>query len=254
MKFTTLQNVLWTAGLIGHVALLLVLLVTRRFRNFPVLTLWAAFHIAKTAALFTIARYGGPHAYFNGYWTLAAGDYLLQIALIVEIARHVFRPGGHWVHDAQRTFKLWSAAGFVIALALSLNLPLHETGRALWADRSWVFLSLIMCELFLALSSAANRLNLQWRDHVMALGQGLALWASFSLVSDLAQFITGWAKHQSIFDSLLGAVYLSTLIYWTFAFSRAERVREPISEIMHKHMSDLHGRVQYDLQTLNSVK
>jgi len=40
MHFTTLDNVLWAAGFIGNVALLCVLLLRRRWRTFPVFTLY----------------------------------------------------------------------------------------------------------------------------------------------------------------------------------------------------------------------
>ena len=48
MGLTVLDNALWVAGFVGHVALLAVLLVRSRWRNFPVFTSLIAYQAAVT--------------------------------------------------------------------------------------------------------------------------------------------------------------------------------------------------------------
>jgi len=91
MNLTVLDNIFWAAGFVGHAALLLVLLTRNRWRQFPVFTCLIAFHALVTIALFLTFRYGTRHTYAVIYWCNVAVDFLLQVALIFEIARVVLR-------------------------------------------------------------------------------------------------------------------------------------------------------------------
>jgi len=248
MNFTNLDNILWAAGFLGHVALLVIMFAKGRAREFPVFTSLLAYQVLETAILFLIWRYGSAHAYFLGYWILSPGDYAFQIALIFEIARHVLRPTGTWVRDARTSFLLWAALGTVVAAALSLALaPPGIKGFNLWSARLTVFTSLLTCEVFLAMSAAANRLGLLWRSHVMALGEGLTVWASIALLSNIVHFALGWKHHFVLFDHIEMLVYLGALVFWMVAFWRPERRRSALSDEMQKYLIALHRRGEYDL-------
>jgi len=174
MGLTNLENALWVAGFAGHVALLAVLLIRSRWRKFPVFTLLIAYEAVVTVVLFVISRYGSRHSYFLGYWVLALGDYVFQVALIFEIARDVLRSTGTWIRDARKWFLFWSTMGILIAAGLCLTIsPPATKGLDLWEMRATLFTSLMTCELFLSVSAAANRLGLPWQSHVMSLDKGL---------------------------------------------------------------------------------
>ncbi len=248
MNLTILDNLLWAAGFIGHVALLFVLLVRRRWREFPVFTAMVAYQAMVTAVLFLISRYSSRHAYFLAYWTLAFGDYSLQIAIVFEMARTVLRPTGTWVSDARRAFLLWSVAGLVLAGAVAITIgPPAARGLDLWEVRTTLFTDVLTLEVFLAMTAAANRLGLQWRSHVMALGQGLTAWAVTGLLRDIAHVILGWSKDFIVYDHITMLVYLGSLVFWIAAFWIPERHRAPLSTDMQDYLLALHRRVQYDL-------
>jgi len=248
MGLTNLENALWAAGFVGHVALLAVLLKRSRWRNFPVFTLLIAYEAGVTVALFLISRYGSRHAYFLGYWVLALGDYIFQVALILEIARNVLRSTGTWIRDARKWFLFWSAVGILVAAGLCLTIsPPAAKGLDLWEMRATLFTSLMTGELFLAVSAAANRLGLPWRSHVMSLGQGLVAWAIFAVLGDVAHVVTGWRSEFIIFDRLRMYVYLGALVFWMVSFWRPEQGRVPLSPEMQEYILALHRRVRYDL-------
>lgn len=249
MNLTTLDNVLWAAGFVGHVALFFVLLVRRRWREFPVFIGVVGYQAMVTVILFLISRYGSRHAYFLAYWILAFGDYSLQIALIFEMARAVLRPTGTWVRDARRGFLLWSIAGLILAGAVAVAIgPPAAKGLGLWEVRTTLFTDVLTLEVFLAMSAAANRLGLQWRSHVMALGQGLTAWAVTGLLRDIAHVIYGWSREFIVFDYVVSFVYLGSLVFWIVAFWKPERERAPLSPDMQEYLLALHRRVQYDLE------
>ena len=255
MNVTTLQNVLWAAGFIGHVALLAVLLGRSRWRTFPLFTSMIAYQIMVSLALFLISRYGSHHAYFLGYWILALGDYAFQVALVFEIARHVFRPAGTWVRDTRRDLVLWSATGTLFAAGLCFALsPPAVKGLDLWVFRATLFTSLLTCELFVSVSAAANRLALRWRSHVMTLGAGLAAWAVIAVLGDVAHFATGWRKELLIFDQVRMYVYLGVLFFWVVSFWQPEEEHAPAPPDLNEYILSLHQQVRRDLTMLKRAK
>lgn len=253
MGITTLEKALWVAGFLGHFALLSVLLIRSRWRTFPVFTSLITYQVVVTAVLFLFFHFGTSHAYFLGYWTLAGGDYLLQVALIFEIARNVFHPAGTWIRTARKRFVLWSAVGVSIAAGLCITIsPPATEGLDLWEMRATLFTSLMICALFLSISSVANRFGVPWRSHVMALGQGLVAWATLAVLGDVVHIATGWRGEFILFDRLRMYTYLGALVFWTVAFWQPETVRPPLSPEMLEVVHALHKRVRHDLGTIRN--
>jgi hypothetical protein len=249
MNLTTLDNIFWAAGFFGNAALLLVLVWRHRWRQFPVFTSLIGYQIFDTILLFLVFRHGTRHNYAVTYWVTGAGNVLFQVALIFEIARVVLRPTGTWVRDARSSFILVGTIGALGTLALCLMVkPLSFSTLGIWEVRANLFTALLDCELFLAMLYASNRLGLEWRNHVMGLGQGLTVWAFGAVASDLAHVYFGWSHDFQVFDRLLTCLYLSTLVYWAITFWRPEPVRAPLSSEMKDYLVALHERVQYDLE------
>src|ERR1700744_4793133 len=101
-----MARVLWAAGFIEHAALLLVLLVQRRWKTFPVFTVLIGFNAFRTMLLFAIYTYGSDQMYKIVYWSASFLDLALQVAIVFEIARVVLKPTGTWVVDARNMFLL----------------------------------------------------------------------------------------------------------------------------------------------------
>ncbi|WP_128911602.1 hypothetical protein [Granulicella sibirica] len=247
-----LDNALWAAGFAGHVALVLVLAFRKRAGEYPIFTGMMGFQALTTILLFVISRHASHRAYFLAYWITGFADYVFQVALIYEIARDILRPTGTWVRDARNSFLVWGMIGLVAAAGLALQLgPPQSRGLALWNVRVTVFTSLLTCELFLAMSAAANRLGLQRRSYVVALGQGIAIWAFSALLEEFAHVILGWDREFVVFSYLRMGVYLSVLGFWIVTFCLPEKARAPLSPEMSAYLVALHRRVQYDLTSVD---
>ncbi len=254
MNSASLENFLWAASFVGHAALLIVLLVRRRWRGTPVFTAAICYQLLESALLFVLSRHAAAHTYYVAYWTLAVGDYGLQVALIFELARIVLRPVGMWVRDARRGFLAWSAAGTLLAAGLAMTVaPPAMKGVDLWDARALVFTSLLTCELFLAMSASANRLGLAWRSHVMAIGQGLTVWAAIALLGDLGHVVLGPGKSFVMLDDLREFAYLGVLAFWTVSLWLPEKARAPLSPDMQEYLVALHRKVQYDLERTHTA-
>ena len=249
MTVSTLENVLWAAGFAGHAALLAILLIRKRARDFPVFTALVAYQAAISAVLFVVYRYGSNSLSTVTYWTSVLIDFAFQVALIFEIARIVLRPTGSWVRDARRSFLGLGAAGAVVAIALSFAVhPPSHNSLETWELRGNLFTSLLTCELFLAMMMTATRLGLAWRNHVMRLAQGLTAWAIVAVTIDTANSVLGWNRASPILEHVRMFTYLAALGYWITSFWLDEPERAPISADMQQYLVALHARVQYDLE------
>lgn len=254
MRFTTIDQVLWVVGLLGHVSLLLVLLRRARWREFPIFTGLIGYQVLVTMILFAIYQYGSPHAYFIAYWQLALGDYCFQVALLVEMARNVFQSARPSVDNARKCFLGFTGACVLLFLGLCIVMsPPGVSGLDLWEMRATLFTSLLTCGLFVSISAGANYLGLPWRSHVIALGQGLAAWSAVAVLGDVVHIATGWHQEFAIFDHVRMYVYIGALVFWTATFWAEERKLAPLSEDVQLYIEALHHQVRLDLERISKL-
>ena len=252
MTLSVLDNALWAASLLGHAALLLILFLRKRVREFPVFKFFVASEVFRTVLLFSVLRHGTRHGYFLTYWITGFANYLFQVALILEIGVNVLRPTGRWVLEARRSFLVWGAVGLLVAAILASEIgPSQSKGLDLWDTRITTFTSLMTCGLFLAMVTAANRLGLRWRNQVFAIGQGLFVWAFVSLLGDVGHTALGWNHNFNVFDHIRMFTYLAVLVFWGVTFWLPERERDEISPEIRAYLIAAHERSEYDLSSAN---
>jgi len=244
MNLSSLDDLLWAASFLGHAALCLTLLIRGRWRTFPVFTVLIGFQTLLTVALYVLSARGLTISYAYTYWSAEVFDFFLQIGVVLEMARIVLRPTGTWIHDARRQFLLGGGAGVGVAALLAWGVsPPGLRSLEVWQVRGSLFTSLVTCELVLVMALSATRLGLGWRSHVMALGQGLAVWSIVAVGVDGIQSFVGGAQQFATLDHLRIAVYCGALAYWTVQFWVAEPARRPISPEMRDYLVALHKTI-----------
>jgi hypothetical protein len=256
MQVSLVDNILWAGSFIGNLALLIVLLTHKRYKQFHIFTSIVGFDIVRDVALFFIYQYGGSELYRFVYWTAFAIDFLLQVALIFEVARIVLRPTGTWVRDARLSFLIGSVAGAIIAAVLTYAVhPSAPTSFGAWGVRAFLFTSLLFCELFLVMMFAAQRLGLVWKNHVMGLGQGLTAWALVSAGVDAAHSYLGttYVSDFKALEHIRSLAYIVAVGYWIYIFRAPEPERRPLSPDMQKYLVALHSKVQYDASKVSGT-
>jgi hypothetical protein len=251
MKVSVLSGMLWASGFLMTAVLLAVLLWRSRWKQFPILTCWIAFEAALTVILFTLYVHGAAKWYSHVYWTSLWPDFLLQLGVVLEIARIVLRPTGTWVRDARGHFITAGLGGAAVAAVLSWWITPPHGRYTTWELRGDLFTSLVICELFVVLSFTANRLGLGWRSHVIALGQGLTAWAAASVVTDSLQSYFGTHHFVSI-NYLRSIAWTGATAWIAIRLWFPEPQRLPLSEDLQKYILALHRRVEYDLRRLDA--
>ena len=224
MTWSVSEQLFWGGGLVEHGVLFLVLIRWSRWKTFPVLTALAGYESCASVWLFLTHHFGTTHLYLVSYWALAGLDYLFQLALMVEIAKALFPSNAGWAYGWGGQLAALSLLGASIAGLLCVLLsPPSITGLDLWDERVTLFTSLLICEVYVAITMTANRLKLGWSSHVAALGNGVALWSAAAVSGDVAHAIKGWSASSTIFDQSRMITYLGVILYWIYSLRRPEQ-------------------------------
>lgn len=101
MKLSLIAIALWAANSVLNVVLVAVLFLKRRARVVPWFTAWMSYDLLYAAGCFLVYRLGSKESYRLVYWIGALGDFLLQLAVLGEIADHVLKRNGRWVAGAK---------------------------------------------------------------------------------------------------------------------------------------------------------
>lgn len=251
MNLSALDYVLWAAGILGQAVLFAILMVRRRWRDFPVFALFMGFEAVLNPALYLLFRYGSLSWYKRAYWSFVLIEFVLELGIIAEIARIVLRPTGTWVRDARKQFIFWGALGILVAAALPfLVTPPAATLLHRLEVRGDLFTSLVICELIAVVTRTSKNLGLGWRNHVMALGNGWTAWAVAAILVDGLHSYFGAERYFAELEHARMVVYLAVLGYWAVQFWLEEPARQPISPELSAYIQNLHRRVKNDLDTL----
>ncbi len=246
MNFSLVAKVLWTADFTLHAVLLFVLLYRRRYRSVPWFTAWIASEMMFSVASFLSYRFGSHHTYAKVYWSADFLDLLLQVAVVLEIARTVLRRSGRWVEGARVRLVLMGATAPVVALAMAWAMkPAAATRLDSWEARTSLFTTILICLLFTAVMAASQQLGLGWRSHVMREGYGLTVWVLVAFLTDTLHAYWRTAEHFTALEHIRIAVFQASLIYWAVAFWIPERQPMALTVAENKNLEGLKARLEY---------
>jgi hypothetical protein len=255
MDLSALDWMLVAATSLGNTALFTVLIVRRRWRDFPVFTAYMGFETVLGLVLYALILHGSRNWYARVYWSSSLIEFTLQLGIVFEIARIVLRPTGTWVRDARKQFFFWSAAGILFAAALPwLVTPPAATLLGRLIVRGFLFTSLVTCELIAVVTRTSKSLGLGWRNHVMALGNGWTAWAVVAILVDGLHSFFGSQRYFGELEQARTFAYLMALGYWVVQFWLEEPARQPISPQLRAYILDLHQKIKNDLDTVGAQR
>jgi hypothetical protein len=237
------EIVLWIGNLVSLILLVTVLVSKRRMKQFPFFTICMGFVVLEDVVLFFTDKW--QHIYFWLYWGGQVGEVVLQIAVVVEIARHVFRPFGNWAYGA-RSFWM-GACGISLIAALALTFaasPEAPSDAWAWVIKANFFSVMLICMTSVAVLVAARRYGLGWRNHVMGLAQGWTVLAFATFVVETCHSYLGYATWYANLLHINQLVAICAAVYWSFVFWREEPVRTMTPE-MHKIFVDRQKELDY---------
>ncbi len=233
MHLSLMDTVLWGTGFVANSVLLLVLIRCRRWRLIPWFTAWIGYQVLATVMLYGGLRWGSREVYAGLYWSGALIDFVLQIALVIEVARIVLRVHGEWAEGARARFYGAGAAGALFAGLMAWWIaPTTPGSMDMWERRGTLFSTMLICCTFTGVMLASQGLGLVWRGHVMRLGYGLIAWSFAAFAIDTLHSYWGDVTYFTALEHTRQWVYVGAVMYWAVTLWLPERPPREISPAM----------------------
>jgi hypothetical protein len=194
--------------------------------------------------------------YFRVYSALQVPQYILGIAVLVELARNVMLP-------VKRSLPAGSLAilGVLLILggAVTYLLAAHSNSGTLLNRMGDIYLTIsltnailrIVC--FIVIAGFAQMLGIGWKNHVVQLATGLAFYGAVDLLVRIAHArlssganLGAYYTQFRLLDELRVIGYLSTLTFWCWSFARKEAPRKEFSPQMAGFLVSMAGVVKKD--------
>jgi hypothetical protein len=211
------NHIIWVAGLLGHLILLIVLFLRRRAAHYPWFTLLIGFYLLRSIGLAATTHLAGHPGYRLATQAIDLTDVCLQAAVLAELISKALRP----LNVArQATLSLLLIASGVL-MTIRVAPPMH-----MWHRMTLVLihflLSLLMLEWAVLLAFQLRPLRLSWRSHVAAISFGFGVY-SLALLAGGGYFTVGREmKDFVLFAFVRIGVYLLVLLWWIVCLWRPE--------------------------------
>lgn len=239
MPALTLTNAMVAAGLILQVSLVIVTTRKGLARAYPIFVLYLALNVLEDL-LGILIRGAYPDSYVQFYFVATILDYLLQIFILWEIGKNVFRPAKGLVRLPVARFAILGLLACAVVCAsfvANVRVLNSDLSRELLV-RIFLVLAILKILLFAALATFAQLLGINWKNHVLQLASGLAFFGAVSLMVELSSthLAVGsrYRVHLVELNEFQSGAYLLTLLFWIWAFSRNEAPRKDFTPQMQE--------------------
>ena len=235
MRVTLVALALWAAGSALNAALVFILIYKRRHQTVPWFTAWLVFQLGYAIACFLVYRLGTKAEYRWVYWIGALVDFLLQVAVILEVAAHVMKREGEWVEGAKSALLPFAVAGPLVGLVLATTMtPATPTLLTSLGARASLFTTILICALFVAVVRGSQRLGLDWWGHVARESYGLTIWTVAAFATDTLHAYWRTMGQWQALEDLRIAFWQAALLYWCVSFWLPETGHRPMPEEVKK--------------------
>jgi hypothetical protein len=246
VQLSDIDNVLWVASALGEFILLGTLIWRRTYRSFPVFFSWVAFVVLLEPTFYWLLNHLTPTEYAKVFFALTFPQFLLEAAVLVEIAANVFRP-------AKRNLPSWSPILLGIVMTVigigAFLVSTHLNAATLSHPRAFLVMSATMAILrlvtFICIAALSQVLGLGWKNHALQLASGFAFYAAVTLIVEIAHshLRAGPDYSRQFFelDHLRVVGYLCSLYYWCYSFARQEAPRKEFNSKMSELLVSIAG-------------
>ncbi|MGA3226386.1 MAG: hypothetical protein ABSC65_21645 [Acidobacteriaceae bacterium] len=242
MSLRALFGAFTALGMIAEIGLLIVLLVRRQFKIFPVFTLYIAFNLLSDLGVGALMVLYPIHVARSLAFALLPLQYLLELGILLEITWNVLRP----VHASlpQGSVRVFVSA-VVLALLGGILLAWHfgNTGNKIQDIKVPLDLmvGLLRMLIFVATAGFAQLLGVGWKNKVLQLATALSFYSAVSLIVSLVERYSGRSKEL---DGLVSVAFTLELAFLVWVFTTKEVRRREFSPQMEQFLVTLAGRAK----------
>jgi hypothetical protein len=242
MSLRALFGAFAALGLIAEISLLIALVVRRQYKVFPLFTVYVAFNLLSDVAVGALMGLYPIHVARSLMFGLLPLEYLLELAILLEIAWNVLRP----VHTSLPRGSI-RVFGTVVALAVFFGVLLAwhfgNTGNKIQDVRVPLDLTvgLLRMLIFVATVAFAQLLGIGWKNKVLQLATALSFFSAVSLIVSLIERYSG--RSQEL-DGLVNVAFVLEFAFLVWVFTTKEVRRREFSPQMEQFLVTLAGRAK----------
>ena len=230
-------------GGLAEIALLVVLLVRRQYRTFPVFTSYIAFNVCSDVLVAVLCARPDHTIARQASFFLIPPQYLLELAVLLEIAWHLVKPVQYSLPP--KFMKVFAGLALVALaagalLAWHVNLPAPGTLEKV-KFRLDLTVAVLRMSLFVLTVAFAQVLGIGWKDKVLQLATGLSFYSAIDLIGSLIQSRHGFS---TVSNYLKVGAYLTELVFFLWVFTTKEVERREFSPQMQLFLVTIAGRAR----------
>ena len=222
MNLRALYATVSLLGLLAEISLFVVLLVRRQYRSFPIFTLCIACNLLSDIGV-GILIVTAPHVGRSVTLGLLPLQYLLDLAVLLEISWHVLRP-------VYTSLPRGSIGVFVTAIILAVLggvlLAYHfgNTGNKVQDLKPPLDLmvGLLRMLIFAATAGFSQLLGIGWKNRVLQLATGLSFYSAADLIATLVERYSGDTSNLEAIRVFAWAIELGFFL-WVFTTKEVRR-------------------------------
>jgi hypothetical protein len=242
MSVEVLFAIVGLLGLAAEVGLLIVLIVRRQYKIFPVFTFYMAFNVLNDLGFSTLMGLYPAQKVQPLILALLPLQYLLELGVLLEIAWNVLRP----VHMSLPQGSVRIFAGSVaLAVLGGVVLAWHygDTGNRVQDIKGPLDLTfgLLRMLIFVATAGFAQLLGIGWKNKVLQLATALSFYSAVSLIVSLAERYSGYSTNL---ERTRGVAFTLELGFLAWAFTTKDVERREFSPQMEQFLVTLAGRAR----------
>jgi len=229
-------------GLVAEVCLLATLVLRRRYKTFPIFTLYIAFGLLSDVVVALAASMYSLHVGNSLQFASLPLMYLLELAVLFEIAWHVLRP----VHASLPRGSTRVFLGLILlAIVCGTLLAWHvqATGNRIDDIKKPLNLTigLLRMLIFVATAGFAQVLGIGWKDKVLQIATALSFYSAVNLIVSLGESHPG---ASTVLEPLRAVAYALELGFLAWVFTTKELRRREFSPQMEQFLVTLAGRAK----------
>jgi hypothetical protein len=243
MRLQVLYSALVVLGLVTEIVLLVVLLVRRQYRTFPVFTIYIAFDVLTDIGIGILFTGASKSLAQSVAIILLPPQYFLEVMVLLEIAWHVLRPVQ--VSLPRRALQIF-ALSLALAVLCGTLLAWHvdNTGSPIYEKVKGpldLTVGLLRMLIFAVTAGFAQLLGIGWKNKVLRLATALSFYSAVSLILSLLQSHTGPSE---TLNRLRAANFMFELGFLLWVFTTKDVRRREFSPQMEQFLVTLAGRAK----------
>jgi hypothetical protein len=238
MVLSQIDAALLALSVVGQSLLFLVLWRREFYKTFPIFFSYILYTVVSDFLFlsFMWSHNVSKQTYFMAYFANNVPEFLLQLGILLEVARNVLSPVKRSLpKSALAVFAAMILSGTILACFLSMHsMPTRLNRWTQYFIEINFTVAVLRLVIFSAIVFFSQMLGIGWKNHVVQIATGFAGYSVVVLLVELLHRFTG-VSNDSIYhfqEQFRIIAWCLALGYWSYALAKKEAERKEFSPKM----------------------